>query len=404
MEALAPRRSKLFSCVQRCDTTRIRAAVMQARGHDSHHLQVVAAAFHDPATIEAITPLGSGNVNDTYLVRAGGRHTVLQRINTQVFRQPQLVMQNLIALGTHVQARLRQPLPALEGRRWELPEVITTRHGGAPLYACSQGGFWRTISFIAEARSVDVIEGPEQARELGFGLGMFHLLISDLPAEQLADTLEGFHITPLYLDHYRQALVRSEVERCARTDHCIAFIRNREAFASVLENARARGELKLRPIHGDPKINNVMLDGVSGRAVGLVDLDTVKPGLIHHDIGDCLRSCCNRAGEDTTDLAAVHFDADLAAAILEGYFSVANSFLSDSDITYIVDAARLISFELGLRFFSDYLAGNTYFKASYPEHNLNRALVQFRLTESIEAQEGELRALVQRLRQQAVVA
>jgi Ser/Thr protein kinase RdoA (MazF antagonist) len=329
---------------------------------------------------------------------------VLQRINTQVFHQPLLVMQNLVTLSNHVQARLRQPLPALEGRRWELPEVITTRHGDAPLYACSQGGFWRTISFIAAARSVDVIEGPEQARELGFGLGMFHLLISDLPSEQLADTLEGFHITPLYLEHYRQALVRSELERCARTDHCIAFIRNREGFASVLENARARGELQLRPIHGDPKINNVMLDGATGQAVGLVDLDTVKPGLIHYDIGDCLRSCCNRAGEDAPDLEAVHFDADLATAILEAYFSVANAFLSDADIAYIVDAARLISFELGLRFFSDYLAGSTYFKASYPEHNLHRALVQFRLTESIEAQEIELRALVQRLRRQAVLA
>jgi Ser/Thr protein kinase RdoA (MazF antagonist) len=403
VEGLAPFRSKVFSCVQRCDTTRIRAAVMQARGHDSHHLQAVAGAFHAPESIESITPLGSGNVNDTFLVRAAGRHTVLQRINTQVFRQPQLVMQNLMALSSHVGARLRQPLPALEGRRWELPEVITTQ-AGDPLHACSQGGFWRTLSFIAEARSVDVIEGPEQARELGFGLGLFHLLINDLPTEQLADTLEGFHVTPLYLEHYHQALVRSELERCERTDHCIAFIRNREAFASVLENARARGELKLRPIHGDPKINNVMLDGATGQAVGLVDLDTVKPGLIHYDIGDCLRSCCNRAGEDTTDLAAVQFDAGLAAAILEGYFSIANGFLSDADIAYIVDAARLISFELGLRFFSDYLAGNTYFKVSDPQQNLHRALVQFRLTESIEAQEPELRALVQRLRRQAVAA
>jgi Ser/Thr protein kinase RdoA (MazF antagonist) len=147
-----------------------------------------------------------------------------------------------------------------------------------------------------------------------------------------------------------------------------------------------------------------MLDGATGQAVGLVDLDTVKPGLIHYDIGDCLRSCCNRAGEDTTDLAAVQFDAGLAAAILEGYFSIANGFLSDADIAYIVDAARLISFELGLRFFSDYLAGNTYFKVSDPQQNLHRALVQFRLTESIEAQEPELRALVQRLRRQAVAA
>jgi Ser/Thr protein kinase RdoA (MazF antagonist) len=144
-------------------------------------------------------------------------------------------------------------------------------------------------------------------------------------------------------------------------------------------------------------VNNVMLDAVSGRAIGLVDLDTVKPGLIHYDIGDCLRSGCNRLGEETTDLAAVVFDLELCEAILEGYLAAAGSMLEPAELEHIYDAVRLIAFELGLRFLSDHLAGNVYFRAEDPEHNLRRALVQFRLTESIEAQESAIRSLVEPL-------
>jgi aminoglycoside phosphotransferase (APT) family kinase protein len=357
-------------------------------------LQAVAEAFALPGSIDSIQPLGNGNVNDTFVVAAGGQRYVLQRLNTRVFRQPELVMQNLQVLGRHVEQRL-QSVPA--GRRWELPQVVCTRDDDQAWHCCQSGGFWRTLTFVDDARSVEVIEHRQQARELGWGLGLFHHLISDLPVDQLADTLEGFHITPRYLKAYHRELVRTRQPRSPLADSCVAFIRDREAFAGVLEQAKERGELPLRPIHGDPKINNMLLDSGSGEAIALIDLDTVKPGLVHYDIGDCLRSCCNPLGEETTDFPAVRFDLDLAAAILEGYLGVAGRFLTAAELRYIPEAVRLISFELGLRFFSDYLAGSVYFKADHPEHNLHRAVVQFRLTASIEAQEGELRALVERL-------
>jgi Ser/Thr protein kinase RdoA (MazF antagonist) len=364
-------------------------------------LQAVAAAFALPTDVTSITPLGNGNVNDTYLVQAGRQHYVLQRLNTEVFRQPELVMANLQVLGRHVQGRLQADQAAAEGllagRRWELPRLICTRDGAKAWHCCSSGGFWRTTTFVADARSVDVIEDRQQAHELGWGLGLFHQLISDLPVEQLADTLEGFHITPRYLEAYHRALVHTSVPSTPLGQECLAFIRERELIVSLLEDAKARGDLPLRPIHGDPKINNMLLERSSGEAIALIDLDTVKPGLVHYDIGDCLRSCCNRLGEETTDFDAVHFDLDLAAAILEGYLAMASGFLQPVELGFIADAARLISFELGLRFFTDYLAGNTYFKASHPEQNLHRAVVQFRLVASIEAQEDALRALVQQL-------
>ena len=181
-------------------------------------------------------------------------------------------------------------------------------------------------------------------------------------------------------------------------DYGLRFVAERRAWAPVLEEARAQGRLRLRPIHGDPKVNNVMLDTATGQAVGLVDLDTVKPGLVHYDIGDCLRSGGNLLGEETEAWEAVRFEPELGRAILHGYLSQAQDFLTETDYAYLYDAIRLLAFELGLRFFTDYLAGNVYFKAKHPEHNLVRALVQFKLTESIESQAGAIRAIIRDLR------
>ena len=369
-------------------------------------LIAIAEAFHGRGSVRSVTPLGNGNVNDTYLVHTQSEPTVLQRLNTRVFNQPLLVLQNLQVLGEHIQQKLEssERHPLLSGRRWHLPQLVYTLDQQQPWHCCEAGEIWRTITYVPDADCVDVVAGPAQARELGIGLGLFHQLISDLPPAALADTLEGFHITPLYLDAYHKALVSTQQQPCEGSERCIAFIREREQLCDLLERAKQRGELPVRPIHGDPKINNVLLDRESGQAVALIDLDTVKPGLVHYDIGDCLRSCCNRLGEETLEFDAVRFDLELAEAILEGYLGVAGSFLSDAELRYIPDAARLISFELGLRFFSDYLCGSTYFKADRPRHNLDRALVQFALTASIEAQLPALRQLVERLAAQPIAS
>ena len=369
---------------------------MPARSQDD--LIAIAEVFQGEGCVQTVQPLGNGNVNDTYLVQSTSGSTVLQCLNTRVFQQPELVLQNLEVLGSHIDQKLSSGAahPLLQQRRWQLPSLLRTKTNGQSWHRCSAGHVWRSISFVPDCTCVDVVEGAEQARELGIGLGLFHQLISDLPPAALADTLEGFHITPSYLEAYHRALVQTDRQPNAARERCIAFIREREASCDVLERAKQRGDLPMRPIHGDPKINNVLLDCRSGQAVALIDLDTVKPGLVHYDIGDCLRSCCNRLGEETDQLEAVQFDLDLADALLEGYLGVAGSFLSEVERGYIPEAARLISFELGLRFFCDHLQGDTYFKADYPDHNLQRALVQFQLSASIENQLPQLRALVER--------
>jgi Phosphotransferase enzyme family len=365
----------------------------------SFPLTNIAGQFAGQEKVIDIQPLGSGNINDTFLVtlNTGAQKCfVLQRINTQVFRQPELVMQNMRTFTEHVFQRL-QCDPLSLGCRWQVPRVLLTQ-GNQDYWVDGDGLFWRAISFIEGSQSFDTIQSPKHAKEIGYALGMFHRLISDLPSEQLADTLEGFHITPQYLQYYDETLAQTDPRQSAEVDYCLKFVRDRKDLAHVLENAKAQGKLPLRTIHGDPKVNNIMLDAVTQQAISMIDLDTVKPGLIHYDIGDCLRSGCNALGEETDDWKTVRFDVDVCQVILEGYLSQTRDFLTEHDYDYLYDGIRLIAFELGLRFFTDYLAGNVYFKVKHPDHNLLRALVQFKLTESIEAQASAIQAIVKGMR------
>jgi Ser/Thr protein kinase RdoA (MazF antagonist) len=362
------------------------------------NLLAIANQFALQGKVTDVRAFGSGNINDTFWVTLDAdaeKPFVLQRINTQVFRQPELVMQNMRAFTEHTRDRL--PCNP-HNRRWEVPQVLLTQ-AEQDHYIDADGSFWRALSAIENSQSFDIMQGTERAREVGYALGMFHYLISDLPPEKLTDTLPGFHVTPLYLQNYEAVLAKTTPPPTPEVNYCLQFVRDRQLLAPVLEQAKSQGQLSLRLMHGDPKINNVLFDTTTGQAVSMIDLDTVKPGLIHYDIGDCLRSGCNPAGEETEDWENVCFNTDLCQDILQGYLSVATAFLTDRDYAYLYDAIRLIAFELGLRFFTDYLAGNVYFKVQYPEHNLARALVQFKLTESIESQETEIRGIIEDLRQ-----
>ncbi|MDA8241418.1 MAG: aminoglycoside phosphotransferase family protein [Nitrospiraceae bacterium] len=359
----------------------------------------IAEQFAVDGRIADIRELGNGNINDTFLVMLDARtekHFILQRINTRVFVDPELVMHNMRIATEHMRSRLELRPPG-KSRRWEIPAVLLTRDGRAHLRG-SDGSFWRGLSFIEGCRSFETISDERHAEEVGYALGMFHTLLSDLLPDKLADTLEGFHITPRYLRHYDEVLARHSAPGSPEIDYCVRFVNDRSRWAQVLEDAKKRGSLPLRPIHGDPKVDNIMIDAVTGQAAGIVDLDTVKPGLVHYDIGDCLRSGCNRSGEETMAWEEVVFDTDICRAIFRGYLADARRFLTEDDFAYLYDAVRLIAFELGLRFFTDFLEGDVYFKVKQPEHNLVRALVQFRLAGSIESQEAAIRKIIRDLR------
>ena len=369
-----------------------------------HYYTSIAEQFAPSRQVIDVHEFGNGNINDTYLVttdadersRPEEKHFILQRINTQIFKQPKLIMQNMRTFTEHMRKRARE-----EGHRWEMPRVIQCCDG-LDFHIDSEGQFWRAISYVYGTQSFETIKDTALAREVGYALGTFQYLISDLSVDKLADTLEGFHITPRYLQNYTRAHSQNGHKSGAEVKYCFQFIEQRRDFAHVLERAREQGKLHLRPVHGDPKVNNVMIEASTGRAISIVDLDTVKPGLIHYDIGDCMRSGCNPLGEETEDWEAVYFDPEIGAAILEGYLTQARNFLTTADYEHLYDSIRLLSFELGVRFFTDYLAGNVYFKVKHPQHNLQRALVQFKLTESIESHEADIRRTIQAMVSPAV--
>lgn len=368
-------------------------------GYLFEDLLAVAKNFELDGDIEYIQQYGSGRINDTFLVSLlSGKEdrVILQRINNQVFVRPERIMHNMRVVTDHIRQRLNHEEHVARRPGWEVPRIFPAKNG-KDYFFDSAHACWRAMGFISGSTVTSVLD-TETAREVGYGLGRFHRLASDLDTEELYDTIEGFHITPWYLRLFDDALKTTELrDTSSRAAFCMQFIRERRPWASVLEDAKEKGILFLRPVHGDPKFDNILLDE-AGKAIALIDLDTIKPGLVHYDIGDCIRSCCNSHEEDDRNFEGVHFRTDFFRAVLQGFLSAAHDLLGADDYAYLYDSIRLIAFELGLRFFTDYLKGNVYFKVKEKDDNLFRALVQFKLTESIESQESEIRSIIDDVR------
>ena len=341
-----------------------------------------------------VKPLSGGNINETFLAKCvDGSRFILQRISSSVFPHPEAIVHNLHTLGEHAKRKFGES----GGDGWKMPILLPTLDG-RDCVTDSAGECWRALSFIANATAWTQLQDISHAREVGYALGRYQSLLSDLPADALEDTLPGYHVTPGYLRAFDQIAATAEAKTRADGDpDCLAmfrFIESERPRASLLEDALARGELKLRPIHGDPKVSNVMIDDTTRRAVAMIDLDTTKPGLIHYDFGDCVRSACNPAGEEPEDPRAAHIDVEALCVVASGYLKCANGFLTDADRALLYDSVRMIAFELSLRFFADYLDGSRYFRVSFPRHNLRRATVQRILCENIIAKEGAIRKII----------
>ncbi len=351
----------------------------------NRHLAKALTFFLPDKEILSHEPLGDGNVNDTWLIKAHPREAfVLQRLNPHVFRHPEIVQNNLFKVCCHLEEALANNHTNF------IPLRLLTNPQGQRSYIADDNACWRLLSYIGNSRTINCVRNPDEARETGRTLGFFHTLLSSLDSSSLADPLPGFHCTPLYLDTYDRIAAHPEQPE---SEDCLLFIQGRRHKISLLENARKQGILRQQVIHSDPKIANFLFAGNSNNVISLIDLDTVKPGLLLHDIGDWLRSCCNPSGEDIQDQKndTITFNPLLFSAALSGYLENGCSLLTPADGELLIDSVWLISFELGLRFYSDYINGNQYFKVSSPRHNLFRARRQFALVQSIEEQYSVLK-------------
>lgn len=349
-------------------------------------LRRAAAEFCPDGAICRVTPLGSGNINDTFLVAAAGGPFVLQRINRQVFPEPLRVIHNFATITNHLRGRRGR-----DGAIFRTALPVPARTGA--LYFCDpHGEYWRGQTYLPHS-GCRALSGAGQAEQIGRVLATFHQLMAGLDGQALADPLPGFHNLPRYLLEFdRLRPVTTDRQGSASCRYCLEIIDRDRRRATLLEEAKMAGLLTIQPIHGDPKIDNFLFDE-NGLAVGMLDLDTVAMGIVHYDLGDCLRSCCNRAGEEGGAGREVAFDLEICRALLQGYFNEAHGLLTAEQRAFIFDAVLGITFELGLRFLTDHLGGNSYFRVQQDGENLLRASRQFRLAEAIAAEEAAIRQL-----------
>jgi len=354
--------------------------------YDAGALLALARGFAIPGTPTSVAPLGQGLINATFALETDAGSYVLQRVNRQVFPNPERIMGNLAVLAAHL---ARYPDPGIA-----IPAPVPS-HDGAAFAVDGHGEVWRLMGRIADGVNLPRIETQAQAQEVGFVLGRFHRLVADLDPSLLSVTLPGFHVTLGYLaqlDRARTGQSRQAIE--PGLTQCLAEVERRRHQAGTLDQGRQTGLIPVRVTHGDPKLDNILFHQVEGHALGLIDLDTVQPGLVQHDLGDCLRSCCNRQGESGPEMGA-RFDLDICQAILQTYAAETKDILSESEVAALYDGIRLIPFELGVRFLADHLAGDLYFRVRHRGENLAKALTQFALTADIERQAGTIRAIIQ---------
>jgi Phosphotransferase enzyme family len=354
-----------------------------------HDVGAIARQFQIHGQFIEAKPYGSGHINDTYCAafdQAGTRvRYILQRINHGIFKNPSALMENVRRVTEHIG---RKPAGQPDFTRRVLT-LVPARDGGS---GCrdEEGGHWRAYFFIERARTYDAIETAQQAFETAQAFGNFQKWLADLPAPRLHDTIPDFHHTPRRFAALEQAIAGDAANRAKLAKPEIEFALRRKPITGVLLDAR----LPERVTHNDTKLNNVMLDDATGAGICVIDLDTVMPGCALYDFGDMVRTATSPAAEDERDLSRVRMQFPMFEALARGYLYSAGGFLTRAEKQHLAFSGKLITFEIGIRFLTDFLAGDTYFKVHREGHNLDRCRTQFRLVESIEDQEEHMNELV----------
>ena len=392
-------RTKIVAAAFENDAGIFGAALLGLQGEKSKIMasdRQVLEHFQTNGKFVSSTPYGSGHINDTRLVTYddNGKEYmyILQRINHNVFKNPEELMSNFAAVTSY----LREIIIRNGGDPdRETLNVIKTKDGRNVLKT-EDGEFWRLMIFVSDSMSYDKVENPDQFYRSAVSFGNFQYLLRDFPADTLYETIPDFHNTPDRLLKFEAAVSADVCNRAESVKDEIKFVRDRAEFAKTLEKAHAEGKLPLRVTHNDTKLNNILFDAKSGKALAVIDLDTIMPGYSVNDFGDSIRFGATTALEDEADLSKVNFDISLYELYVKGFIEGAKGGLTEGELEMLPIGAMMMTFECGTRFLTDYLSGDTYFKTSRPGHNLDRARNQFKLVRDMEEQLDEMRAIVKK--------
>jgi thiamine kinase-like enzyme len=344
-----------------------------------------------------IAPLAQGHINDTYIVsgQQKGRRVryILQRINHEVFRDPPAMMANITRITEHIRGRLQKADPELASRQLT---VVSTDSGEG--YWIDRGGnYWRVYDFVEQAVTYDTGTSVELAGEAARMFGWFQRMLDDLPGPVLHDTIPNFHNTPLRFEQFQEALKEDPCNRAKDARHEIDFVLENAGICDVLTVLVEKGDFPRRIAHNDAKINNVMFDKHTQQGICVIDLDTVMPGLSIYDFGDLVRTAANPAEEDETDLTKVSIDIPMFTALARGFAMETSRFLTPIEKDHLAFGGKLITFEQLIRFLTDHLNGDVYYKIHREGHNLDRSRTQMKLVQSIIEQEASMNNIVRRV-------
>lgn len=342
-------------------------------------------------------PYGSGHINDTFLMtfeiaKMGHRKVILQRMNKDVFSNPVELMENITGVTSYLRERIIEHGGDPER---ETLNVIPTVDG-KPYYLDSRGDYWRSYKFITDATSYDQVEKPEHFYQSAVAFGNFQRLLAEYPADTLHETIKGFHDTKGRFAAFQEAAAQDKFGRAASVHREIRFVLEREDIANYFSNLQERGELPLRVTHNDTKLNNIMIDNKTGRGICVIDLDTVMPGLAMNDFGDSIRFGASTAAEDERNLDRVSCSMELFELYTKGFIEGCAGKLTPEEIALMPMGAKIMTFECGMRFLTDYLQGDVYFKVHREGHNLDRCRTQFKLVEDMEKKWDRMQEIVKR--------
>lgn len=359
------------------------------------------AAFRFEGNITECRPYGSGHINDTFLVRSrisehSIRRYILQRMNHEIFKNPSELMENIINVTSYLRSRIIEN--GGDPERETLNVVLTDK--GEFYYRDSIGSYWRVYKFIEEAVSYDSVEKVEDFYQSAVAFGHFQRLLADFPAEKLHETIKGFHDTGARFEVFKKAVKDDIMGRAKEAGAEIQFVLDREALAYELGQMLKEGKLPLRVTHNDTKLNNIMIDKKTGKGLCVIDLDTVMPGLAIHDFGDSIRFGANTGAEDERDLSKVSLNLELFELYTKGFIQGCAGSLTETEIEMMPTGARSMTLECGMRFLTDYLCGDTYFKIHREKHNLDRCRTQFKLVKDMEQKWNVMEDIVDRCNKQ----
>ena len=352
-------------------------------------IAILAAKQFNTNEIVSIEPYGNGHINATWLAihkSDDGKEAknLLQKISTVAFKKPDELMENIVGVTEFLRDKVEEDgtltvIPTLDGKNFYVDEFEN---------------YWRVYKFIDDAIAYQQIENDNDFYICGLAFGEFQQMLAEYPAEKLHETIVNFHNTPSRYADFKKALAEDKMGRAKDVQSEIDFVLAREGKADGITSKLESGEIPYRVTHNDTKLNNILIDNETGKAKCVIDLDTVMPGAAAYDFGDSIRFGASTGAEDETDLSKISVDLHLFEVFAKGYLSTANKFLTPAEKDSLVTGAYLMTLECGVRFLTDYLSGDVYFKIHRENHNLDRCRTQFKLVSDMEAKEAELRAIV----------